>query len=482
VADLLKTLVVLGARGDMTGRLLLPALVRLAGAGSLPADTRILAVDRDPGDDEDYRTHARQKLDAHLPDRDDKAADALLNRLSYRQADVTSADALRAAVEGADAPMAVYLALPNVLFRPTLEALAGAGLPPHTTLVVEKPFGTDLDDARELNALIARSFDEHDVFRIDHFLAKQTVLDVLGLRFANRIFEPVWNSDHISRVDITWYESLGLEGRANYYDRAGALRDMIQNHLLQMLALVVMEPPRSITDRDLRDRKVEALRAVSPPQPDEMAKLTRRARYTAGTVDGKELPAYADAEGVDPARGTETYAEVTFRVRNWRWAGTPFRLRTAKAIGKERREIAVYFRSVPHEPFDDRDRPNVLRFTLSPDAIALELNLNGEGDPFDLERVTLDNDFPTQELPPYSLLLQEILEGDATLSIRGDEAEELWRVVEPVLQAWERDEVPLEEYPAGSGGPKGAREPAQRVTPGQHPEQGTAAGDDARAG
>ena len=486
MSDVLKTLVVLGARGDMTGRLLLPALVRLAGSGALPPDTAILAVDRDAGDDEAYREHARQKLDAHLPDRDEEASDALLEHVRYRQADVTSADALRAALKGAAEPMAVYLALPNVLFRPTLEALAGADLPAHTTLVVEKPFGADLDDAKALNELIARSFDERDVFRIDHFLAKQTVLDVLGLRFANRIFEPVWNSNHISRVDITWYESLGLEGRANYYDRAGALRDMIQNHLLQMLALVAMDPPRSINERDLRDRKVEALRAVQPPKSDDMAKATRRARYTAGTVGGKELPGYADAEGVEPDRKTETYAEVTFRVSNWRWGGTPFRLRTGKAIGQERREIAVYFRSVPHEPFDDRDRPNVLRFTLSPDAIALELNLNGEGDPFDLERVTLDNDFPTQELPPYSLLLKEILEGDATLSIRGDEAEELWRIVEPVLQAWERDEVPLEEYPAGSGGPKSAA----RATPQKSTEKstekgsekGTAAGDDPRSG
>ena len=455
MSEPLKSLVILGARGDMTGRLLLPALVRLAGSGGLPDGTHIRAIDRESGGDEDYRSHARGKLDAHLtdPDDDSKAVEALLERLSYRKADVTSADDLTAALDGAAAPMAVYLALPNVLFRPTLEALAKAGLPPHTTLVVEKPFGTDLADARALNELIARSFDERDVFRIDHFLAKQTILDVLGLRFANRIFDPVWNSSHVRRVDITWYESLGLEGRASYYDRAGALRDMIQNHLLQMLALVAMDPPLSITERDLRDRKVEILRAVKSPRPEEMAKLTRRARYTAGGVGGKELPAYADEEGVDPARGTETYAEVTFRIWNWRWAGTPFRLRTGKAIGTERRDIAVHFKSVPHEPFDDRDRPNVLRFSLSPDAISLRLNLNGEGDPFDLEQVDLESEFPTQELPPYSLLLKEILERDATLSIRGDEAEELWRIVEPVLAAWADDEVPLEEYPAGSAGP-----------------------------
>lgn len=456
MSEPLKTLVVLGARGDMTGRLLLPALVQLGASGGLTGVTRVLAVDRDPGDDAGYRAHARAKLDAHLPDRDGAATDALLERLFYRSADVTSAESLHAALDGAPTPMAVYLALPNVLFRPTLEALAKAGLPAHTTLVVEKPFGTDLDDAKALNALIAQSFDERDVFRIDHFLAKQTVLDVLGLRFANRIFEPVWNGDHISRVDITWYESLGLEGRASYYDRAGALRDMIQNHLLEMVALVAMDPPRSITERDLRDRKVEVLRAVVPPAPGDMASATRRARYSAGTAAGKTLPAYVDEDGVDRSRGTETYAEVTFRLSNWRWADTPFRLRTGKAIGTERREIAVHFKSVPHEPFDDRDRPNVLRLRLSPDGISLQLNLNGEGDPFDLEQVSLDAEFPTQQLSPYSLLLQEVLAGEETLSIRGDEAEELWRIVEPVLQAWAQDDVPLEEYPAGSSGP-GAR-------------------------
>ena len=199
MADLLKTLVVLGARGDMTGRLLLPALVRLAGNGSLPDGLEVLAVDRDEGDDDGYRNHARAKLDAHLPDSDDKAAEALLERLSYRRADVTSAEDLGAALAGAAAPMGVYLALPNVLFRPTLQALADAGLPANSTVVVEKPFGTDLADAKALNELIARSFDEHHVFRIDHFLAKQTVLDILGLRFANRIFDPVWNSNHVAR-------------------------------------------------------------------------------------------------------------------------------------------------------------------------------------------------------------------------------------------------------------------------------------------
>jgi glucose-6-phosphate 1-dehydrogenase len=210
-----------------------------------------------------------------------------------------------------------------------------------------------------------------------------------------------------------------------------------------------------------------------------MRTATRRARYGAGSVADRQLPRYADEEGVDPSRGTETYAEVIFQVANWRWAGTPFRVRTGKAIGTERRDIAVHFKSVPQEPFDDRDRPNVLRFRLSPDAISLRLNLNGEGDPFDLEQVFLDTEFPTQDLPPYSLLLKEILSGDPTLSIRGDEAEELWRIVEPVLTAWADDEVPLEEYPAGSSGPSGAPDIAD--APADAPRS-TAAGDDPRSG
>ena len=304
----------------------------------------------------------------------------------------------------------------------------------HARVVVEKPFGTDLADAKALNELIARSFDEHHVFRIDHFLAKQTVLDILGLRFANRIFDPVWNSNHISRVDITWYESLGLEGRANYYDRAGALRDMIQNHLLQMLALVAMEPPRSITERDLRDRKVEvAAGGRSRRSPRRWRRRPAAPATPRAPSAGRSCPRTRTTRASTRTAAPRPTPRSPSAISNWRWAGTPFRLRTGKAIGKERREIAVHFKSVPHEPFDDRDRPNVLRFPLSPDAIALELNLNGEGDPFDLEQVTLDTEFPAQELPPYSLLLKEILEGDPTLSIRGDEAEELWRIVEPVL-------------------------------------------------
>jgi glucose-6-phosphate 1-dehydrogenase len=264
----------------------------------------------------------------------------------------------------------------------------------------------------------------------------------------------VWNAQHVARVEIVFDETLGLEGRAGYYDRAGALRDMVQNHLLQLLSLVAMEPPASLGERDLRDRERDVLRAVRTPQRDEAAATTVRARYTAGRVGDRELPAYVDEEGVDPTRGTETLAEVRLHVDNWRWAGVPFVLRSGKALSRDRRCISVTFRPVPHLPFDDRPvGPDVLRLNLNPDRIAVEVNLNGAGDPFDLERAALSAEFTPQELPPYSQVLAAVLSGDPTLSIRGDEAEECWRIIEPVLEAWAAGAVPLREYPAGSDGP-----------------------------
>ena len=451
---MIDTLVILGASGDLTGRYLIPALARLAAVGQLSDSLRVLAVDRGAETDESFRATARERLARHLPDLDQVHADTVLERLSFRRADVTSAEQLRTALpEVGETRAAIYLALPNAVFQPALQALSQLQLSPGSRLVVEKPFGVDEADARRLNQAIGGCFAEDDVFRIDHFLAKQTVLDILGLRFANRIFELVWNSLHVERVEIVWDETLALEGRSGYYDHAGALRDMVQNHLLQLLALLAMEPPTSLGARDLRDRKADVLRAVRPPSPDEMASLARRGRYTAGRTESHDVPAYVEEEGVDPARRTETYADVTLWVQNWRWAGVPFRLRTGKALRRSRQEIALHFRPVAHQPFGEVAAPDVLRFSLDPDQIGLEINLNGAGDPFDLERATLRAGFAEQQLPPYSRLLAEILGGEPTLSIRGDEAEEGWRIIEPILAAWDADEVPMKEYPAGSDGP-----------------------------
>lgn len=450
----IRNLVILGAGGDLTSRYLIPALVRLVAVGQLDEATRVFAVDRAEESDGSFRDAITTRLHDLHPDLETADTEWLLERLHYRRADVTSADGLSGALpELATSPAAIYLALPNTVFRPTLQALTQLQLPPGSRLVVEKPFGVDLADAKRLNSDISQCFGEDDVFRIDHFLAKQTVLDILGLRFANRIFEPVWNSLHVERVEIIWDEDLALEGRAGYYDQAGALRDMVQNHLLQLLALVAMEPPVSMGARDLRDRKVDVLRAVQPPAPEEMASGTRRARYTAGVDGASGMPAYVDEPGVDPSRHTETYADVTLRIENWRWAGVPFRLRTGKALKKNRQEIALHFRPAVYRPFGQDTPADVLRFSLDPDRIGLEINLNGAGDPFDLERATLQASFTQQQLPPYSRLLSEILAGEPTLSIRGDEAEEGWRIVEPILAAWDANDAPMQEYPAGSDGP-----------------------------
>jgi glucose-6-phosphate 1-dehydrogenase len=448
-----RTLVVLGGSGDLTGRLLLPGLAELVAAGD--ADIDVVAVSQQDWDDEQYRDWARERLAEHAGRVPETAREQLVDRLGHLRGDVTSSADLKAALARVDAVPLVYLALPNTVFLATLQALEDVDLPDGTAIAVEKPFGRDEEDARQLNAVLHRLVPPDRVFRSDHFLAMQTVLNVLGLRFANRLFEPVWNAGHIERVEIVFDETLGLEGRAGYYDTAGALRDMLQNHLLQQLALVAMEPPRSIDGPSLSARKADVLAAVRPPT--DMARDTARGRYTAGTVGGRQLPDYTAEDGVDPARGTETYAEYTVTVDNWRWAGVPFRLRTGKALGSDRQEIAVWFKPVPHLAFGGRPaEPDVLRLQFDPDHIRLELNLNGADDPLQLERRALDIGLPEAALSAYGLLLREMLAGNSALSISAVEAEQSWRIVEPILAAWSAGEVPLQEYPAGSDGPVSA--------------------------
>ena len=450
-APVTTTFVVLGGSGDLTGRLLLPGLAELVAAEGL-TDVDLLAVSHQEWDDDEYRDWARTRLAEHAGHVPEATRERLVERLGHERGDVTDPADLRTALDRAAGRPVVYLALPNTVFLPTLEALEQVELPEGTTIAVEKPFGRDEADARALNAVLHRLVPEGRIFRTDHFLAMQTVLNVLGLRFANRLFEPVWNANHIERVEIVFDETLGLEGRAGYYDTAGALRDMLQNHLLQQLALVAMEPPHAMDGPSLSARKADVLRAVR--SPTDMARDTVRGRYTAGTVEGRELPDYAAEEGVDPARETETYAEYTVTVDNWRWAGVPFRLRTGKALGSDRQEIAIWFKPVPHLAFGSgSQQPDVLRLRFDPDEITLELNLNGADDPFDLERRALDIGLPPNPLSAYGLLLQEMLAGEATLSISDVEAEQSWRIVEPILAAWAAGEVPLQEYPAGSAGP-----------------------------
>jgi glucose-6-phosphate 1-dehydrogenase len=448
----IERLVVFGGTGDLMGRYLLPGLGALWAGGHLPERFELVAASREDLSDEQYRDWAAGWLERQGADVD--AAAALVKASRYRRLDLADPETVAACLAG-EGPVAVYLALPPAVFPIAVSALQRAGLPPDSQLVLEKPFGEDLDSAQALNRLLAELVDERHVFRVDHFLAMTTVQNVLGTRLANRVLEPIWNSAHIDEVEIVWDESLALEGRAGYYDGVGALKDMVQNHLLQLLCLVAMEPPISLGERDLRDRKVDVLRSVRPFDDDDVASRTRRARYRAGRVGDRNIPAYVDEDGVTPEHGTETFAEVVLELDSWRWSGTRFRLRTGKAIGEDRMEVVVRFRPVPQHPFDRSQGsvPNRLRFGLEPEGLALELTGTGPGVAVDLVPLTLRAEMEPPELPAYGRILLDVLHGNSALSIRGDEAEESWRVVTPVLDGWARDLAPLEEYDAGSSGP-----------------------------
>jgi len=446
--------VILGATGDLTARYLIPAVAGLREQSSLPLTGPVFGVGQEPWDTPRFRRHIAERLERHAGHLSAAVREATVAGLEYHQADVTDPEQLGRAIGGGADPVAVYLAPPPTVFKSVLQGLVGLRLPTDSRIVIEKPFGQNLASARELNELIRPAFPERSVFRIDRFLGKQTAQNILGLRFANRVFEFLWNRDHVERVEIIWDETVALEGRAGYYDRAGALKDVVQNHLLQLLCLVAMEAPVSFNERDFRDRKVDVLRAVRRFNPKEVVRHTVRARYTTGRVGNRDVPNYADEPGVDATRQTETFARVTLFIDNWRWADVPFVLRTGKALAEARNEIVVHFRPVPHLAFGTGSpAANMLRLRLNPDRMELGVNINGPGDPFDLERIRLDAQLAPQALTAYGRLLLDILDGNPVLSIRGDEAEESWRIVEPILDAWAGGAVPLCEYPAGSTGP-----------------------------
>lgn len=443
-------MLIFGASGDLTSRHLLPALMELDAKDRLADEFRIVGVDVRDWDSSQFRRHLEEKLrDVELGE---KGRELLGSRVEYRRSDVTRRDEMSKLLKPLKQPFIAYMALPPGLFRATAKSLAEIELPEGSRIVVEKPFGKDQASARELNELLHRSFAEDVVFRIDHFLHKQTVQNILGVRFANRIFESVWNSHHIERVEIVWDESRTLEGRMGY-DTTGALRDMIQNHLLELLALVGMEPPPNLDQRSLRDHKVGLLRAVETLSDEEIAERTVRARYSEGQIGNRKIPAYASEEWVDSSRQTETFAQVALHIDNWRWAGVPIVLRSGKALRTERRQINIHFKPVPHLAFSQSTHPvpNVLTLSSDPDQLALKVNINGPGNPLDLDSVDLSAELAPQAA--YSRLLEDVLEGDVTFTIRDDEAEELWRITEPIVRAWKEGWVPLREYAAGSDGP-----------------------------
>jgi glucose-6-phosphate 1-dehydrogenase len=454
----IERIIIFGASGDLTRRLLMPGLAQLAEEKALPHGLKIVGAASHDWSTEDFREQMRQGLAEHASAVSAEARDRLLAMLSYAPADVTDANDVRRVVGEQCRNTLIYLALPTALLETVLSTLAGAGLGSTDAVAIEKPFGSDLESARHLNELLRTRMPHPTVFRIDHFLSDDLVRQVIALRFGNRVFEPTWNATQVERVDISWMESLALEGRASYYDRAGALKDMVQNHLMEALALVLMAEPARFDADSIRDMRVEALRTVATPTPRWIRGHTVRARYTAGSIESRKVPSYVDEPGVDPARNTETYASVTLEVESARWEGVPFTLRSGKAMAADHAEIAVHFRPLGrrirrHYPGVE---PNVFRLGLMQPYITLTAMTIGDarqGRQHELELHT-----PEPRRTPYANLLLEMLRGDATLFIRGDEAEESWRIIDPVAKAWAAGEVPLQDYPAG-GEPPGVSRP-----------------------
>jgi glucose-6-phosphate 1-dehydrogenase len=459
----IKTLLILGASGDLTGRLLLPGVGRLIACGRAPGLTLVGAGSDDWPAQKWQDRLADSFADCYeLTGETTKAGAAELHRVEdnsvYHQVDVTAPGELGKLLKTVEHPVAIYFALPPAISQKACEVVTAAELPPGTRLVMEKPFGSSAESAHALNETLARLVPEDRIHRVDHFLGKSTVLNIMGLRFANRLLEPLWNGEHIAQVEIVFDEDLTLENRARYYDHAGAGRDMIQSHLLQIMAIVAMEAPATLNERDVRSSIAAVLRAstVGDARHPDYAASSRRARYTAGKIGDRVVPDYLDEDGVDPANDTETLAEVEVHINNWRWAGVPFILRSGKALGRSRKEAVITYRPVPHLPdgFTGVDSPTRLHIGFGPEKLALDLDVNGPGDLFTLDRVQLETDLASDPLLPYGEVLEGVLNGDPLLSVRNDTAEECWRIVEPAFAAWKDGTVPMETYTAGSPGPE----------------------------
>jgi len=453
MATRIDTLLVLGADGDLARRLLLPGLGALLASDWAPRRTPLLlGAGLSELDDHAWRRRVEDAMGTTCG----RVAETA-RRSRYRTCDVTSVEQLRSLLEECDGTPAIYFALPPAITARACQALRLVDLPEGTVLALEKPFGTDLDGARALNELVTTLVPEERIFRIDHFLGRSDVLNIIGVRFANRLIEPVWSNQHVESIEIRYDESLGLEGRAGYYDRAGALVDMVQSHLLQVMALLMMDPIARVAEREFRDAKAEVLRATRLKGSPRTA--SRRARYTGGTVGARRLPAYTREPGVDAARRTETLAEVTLEVDSWRWAGVPVTLRSGKALGRPRKDAVVTLKPPPRLPDGLRGHAtrDAVTIGFKPARLAIHLDVSGPGDPFDLESAEPATDLPDGDLPAYGEVLAGLLDGDPLLAVRGDNAEECWRIVEPVLKAWRADEVPLDTYAAGSDGPRSWR-------------------------
>jgi len=465
-------LLLFGATGDLAQRMLLPSLFALDADGLLAPDLKIIGTARSSMSDSEYRNFARAALEKYLPsDRRGRMAE-FLNRLAYQSLDATTLEGYDELAKKVGTPkhgLAIFLSTAPSLFGPTIKGLQSAGLTgENVRMCLEKPLGTDLASSREINDAVAGAFPEHRIFRIDHYLGKDTVQNLLALRFANLMFEPLWNAAHIDHVQITVAETVGLEGRVAFYDDAGAIRDMVQNHMLQLLALVAMEPPAHFDATAVRDEKVKVLRALRRVEAGE----TVTGQYRAGAINGAAVPGYDEELRKDS--DTETFVAIKAHVDNWRWKGVPFYLRTGKRLPKRVTEIIIQFRCVPHSIFAGKGatmQPNRLVIGIQPEE-NITLSLMAKVPGLDREGIRL------RQVPlniamegafsgavrriAYERLLLDLVEGDQTLFVRRDEVEAQWEWVDAIRAGWAAEGLTPKTYTAGSWGPSAAIALAER--------------------
>jgi glucose-6-phosphate 1-dehydrogenase len=479
------TLVIFGATGDLTHRKLIPALYNLAAEGALPPSVSIIGFARRDKTSEQFRAELEEaaRKFSRTP-LDEELWKSFASSVHYHRSPFDDAEGYRTLAaemdrldkeRGTAGNRLYYLAVAPDQFPVILDHLKASGLNraaegSWARVIVEKPFGKDLKTARALNGLVSEVFEERDTYRIDHYLGKETAQNIMVMRFANSIFESLWDSGHVAHVQITAAEPLGVEGRAGYYDTSGAMRDMVQNHLLQLLTLTAMEPPTSLGADAVRDEKVKVLRSLRPLRGDDVFRHVVRAQYAPGLINGQPVPGYREADGVPKDSVTETYVALQVNIDNWRWAGVPFFIRTAKRMPKGGTEIAVTFKSVPRVLFNRTGEgldENVLVIRIQPDeGVSLRMSAKLPGSSLRIEPVKMDFHYGTSfgKATPeaYERLLLDAMAGDATLFARRDEVEEAWAFVDGIEEAWKTRKDDLAFYEAGSWGPAEAAELAAR--------------------
>ncbi|MBB2495970.1 glucose-6-phosphate dehydrogenase [Aquipseudomonas ullengensis] len=462
------TLALFGASGDLALRKLFPALYQLDQAGLLHADTRILALGRESGEPQQHLAVIDQHLRLHVAadDLDDATLQRFSARLDYLSMDFLSAEAYPALADklGRVEQLIAYFATPASVYGAICSGLAHSGLAERTRVVLEKPIGHDLASSLAVNDAVARYFPESRIYRIDHYLGKETVQNLIALRFANSLFESQWNQHHISHVEITVAEQVGIEGRWGYFDQAGQLRDMIQNHLLQLLCLVAMDPPSDLSADSIRDEKVKVLKALAPITAEQLGQQVVRGQYVAGSIKGKAVPGYLEEDNANAQSHTETFVALRAEIRNWRWSGVPFYLRTGKRMPQKLSQIVIHFKEPPHYIFAPEQRPlisNRLIIRLQPDeGISLQVMTKEQGLDKGMQlrsgplQLSFSDTYRSMRIPDaYERLLLEVMKGNQNLFVRKDEIEYAWQWCDQLIAGWQRQGSAPKPYAAGTWGP-----------------------------